>query len=107
MRCRLISRITSPRWIPASAAELPSSTRATMTPSLVRRLSCRATSGVIGRTSRPSTVGERPLAAIAPHLHLAGLPGRGQAHGTLQVGGRVGLLALELEQDVAGLEPRL
>src|SRR5205814_1727088 len=50
---------------------------------------------------------ERLLALVAQHLDLGVLSRARQSHGALQVGGRLHLLAVELEEDVAGLQAAL
>src|SRR5262249_42079270 len=47
------------------------------------------------------------LALVAPHPHLRVLPRLGETDRSLEVRGRLDLFAVELEQDVAGLQARL
>src|SRR5262249_29568885 len=128
MRWRLASRATSPRCSPASAAALSSSTRATITPSSERRLSCRLLSRGVGRAVEWGGEGtgveaeealalaarvdglcgflgrlaeldlEHPLPLVPPDPDGYALAGRGGRHDLLEVLGRVHALAVELHQ---------
>src|SRR5216117_2894749 len=83
--------------MPALAARPPSSTRLITTPRVSLRPSSRATAGVTGSTATPSL--PFSLASLATVWSL-----RHEARQSLRAGH---LVAVELRDDVAGLDPRL